>query len=631
MNARLLSLVVAVGLPACSTDRSIPLDPVSFGTGSGEELLAAEDLAYEALFADEDGPVVGKGIDELRTLKVHVDATAMAHARVQQLVRGVPVWGGEAIVHLTRDGKFSGLTDTLIDRVDVDTDPAYSAEEAIDLAVEVYSDGWETLSEDPRADLWVMRDAGADHLVWRVQLHQVNFTADDAMPVLFVDAHDGDLVSAYDNLQSAVCSGATNYYGTVALDCYESAGTYYLEDTTDLLGTYTWNNTTSGLYYVSSTSTAFPGSTEVSLNANEAHFAAQAVHSYLSTAHGRSGLDGAGGPAYITSHGFNFISSTTSYSNNYVNAFWDATNQYMTYGDGDGVNASSLTTLDIAGHEMQHGVTQYESNLTYSGEPGHLNESISDVFGAMVERSVQGESADTWLVGERAWTPGTAGDALRYMDDPRDDGYSYDYYFSGIGATDVHYGSGVPNLAFYLMSEGGTHPRGTSTNVVTAMGADDAADIWYLANTSYLTSSSSFATARTAMLSAASALFGATSAQYVTVGDAWTAVGVGVASTSCTSTSYSSSISRSRQSSYQPSSSGTAVVAGSQTLSLSGPSSADFDLYLEKKSGRSWSAVASSTGTTSTEAISYTGAAATYRARVYAYSGSGAYSLTWCK
>lgn len=621
----LASLVLA--LPACAVDAGGP----TFGSGSDEELALAEDLAYGALESAADSPALAKGVAELRTLKVQVDVTDMAHTKVQQLVGGVPVWGGEAIVHLASDGTVAGYTDTLVPFVQVDPTPEFDAAEAIDLAVAAWPDGWSKLTAEPTADLWVLRHDGADHLAWRVQLHQVNFEAADAMPVLFVDAHEGDVVWSYDNLQTATCSGDTNFYGNVSLDCYTDGASYYLEDTTDLLGTYSWNGTTSGLYYVSSTSTAFPSGVEVYTNAVEAQYVAQKVYDYYVAAHARNGIDGAGGPAYITSHGFNFITSTTSYSSNYVNAFWDSTNGYMTYGDGDGVYSNSLTVLDVGGHEFTHGVTQYEANLTYSGEPGHLNESMSDVFGSMVERAALGESADTWLLAESTWTPGTAGDALRYMNDPAADGYSYDYYTASIGAADVHYGSGVPNLAFYLLSEGGTHPRGKSATVVTGIGADDAADIWYLALTSYMTSSTSLSGARTATLSAASALFGASSQQYASVADAWSAVGVG-SSSSCTTATYSGSISKKGRSVYLPSSSGASVTVATQTATLTGTDSADLNLYLQKKSGRSWTNVATSTGAaTSSESISYSGTSGTYRTQVYAAAGAGSYTLTWCK
>ena len=92
----------------------------------------------------------------------------------------------------------------------------------------------------------------------------------------------------------------------------------------------------------------------------------------------------------------------------------------MTYGDGNGTTFTPLVTLDIAGHEMTHGITENEANLTYANESGALNESMSDVFGAMVELYARGGSptSDTWKIGEQAYTPGTSGDALRYMDNP---------------------------------------------------------------------------------------------------------------------------------------------------------------------------------------------------------------------
>jgi vibriolysin len=253
---------------------------------------------------------------------------------------------------------------------------------------------------------------------------------------------------------------------------------------------------------------------------------------------------------------------------------------------------------------------------------------------AEAQGGARGEDGRTWLVGEDTWTPGTSGDALRYMNDPADDGVSRDYWTSGIGSVDVHYGSGVPNLAFYLLSEGGLHPRGKSTVNVTAIGADDAAAIWYLALTSYMTISTNFAGARTAQINAATALFGATSQQVQSVTNSWAAVGVGAAwgtpAPTCTTRTYSGSISRAGRSVYAPSSSGVTAGTTPMSLALTGPSSANFNLALERKSGSRWSAVASSTGSTSTEAISYTGTSGTYRATVNSVTGTGSFSLTWC-
>lgn len=629
MSSRTFSLITAfLFLAACAPETQTG---IRFESGNEEEMAQAEDIALTHLFM-VGGLADSKGVDDVKVMRTHLDMSFMAHTKVQQTFKGVPVFEAEAIVHLSQDGKFAGITDKLLDRVSVNTEPYYNADEAIEMAVDTYYEGWDVVSDTPTAELWILRHEGKDHLVWKVQIQRLDQSNHEEMPLMFIDAHTGELVWGYNNLQSATCTGSTNFYGNVSVDCNNYRNTYYLEDTVENLGTYSWNNTTTNLYYSSSASSAFANSNATAKNAFEAHYVMQQVYSYYLTSMGRNGIDGAGGPTPVSAHGDRFISTTTSYSRNYVNAFWNSTTGVMVYGDGDGTTAGSMTTLDIGGHEMTHGVTQYEANLTYSGESGGLNESMSDVFGAMVERSVLGETANTWMIGEQTWTPNTAGDALRYMNDPAADGHSADYYTSTLGNLDVHYSSGVPNLAFYLLSEGGTHPRGASTTVVTGIGADDAADIWYLALSSYLTANGTMSDARTATLSAAAALFGSASTQYTQVGNAWTAVGVNAAAANvCSTSNYSSSLARSRSSSYQPSSAGVAALAGTQTFSLTGPANTDFDLYLQARSGNSWVTVASSLGSTSTESLSYAGSAGTYRAVVYSYSGSGNFSLSWCK
>jgi Thermolysin metallopeptidase, alpha-helical domain/Thermolysin metallopeptidase, catalytic domain/Bacterial pre-peptidase C-terminal domain len=217
------------------------------------------------------------------------------------------------------------------------------------------------------------------------------------------------------------------------------------------------------------------------------------------------------------------------YSTNYVNAFWDGTQ--MVYGDGDNVTSRSLAiAIDVTAHELTHAVTERTSGLIYSGESGGLNESMSDIFGNTCEwyRDNNGNTAgptspDNYLVGEEVWL---AAPALRWMNDPAQDGASLDFYSSTAGDVDVHYSSGIQNLAYYLLSEGGTHPRGKSSQVVTGIGINNAGKIFYRANTTYLVPSSSFADARAATVHAATDLFGVTSQQVTQVNNAWTAVGV---------------------------------------------------------------------------------------------------------
>jgi vibriolysin len=220
--------------------------------------------------------------------------------------------------------------------------------------------------------------------------------------------------------------------------------------------------------------------------------------------------------------------SSVHYSTNYCNAYWNSTQ--MVYGDGNSAQGCGnlALSMDVTAHELTHAVTENESNLTYSGESGGLNESMSDVFGNVCELYRAGgsstattlgtPSANTWLVGEDVLAP-----YLRKMSDPAADGSSLDFWTSSAGSVDVHYSSGIQNLAFYLLSQGGTHPRGKSTVNVTGIGINSAAKIFYKANADYMTASTNFAGAKTATEQAATALGLSTAS----VTAAWAAVGVG--------------------------------------------------------------------------------------------------------
>jgi Zn-dependent metalloprotease len=206
----------------------------------------------------------------------------------------------------------------------------------------------------------------------------------------------------------------------------------------------------------------------------------------------------------------------------------------MTYGDGDGTSYGPLVSLDVAGHEMSHGVTENTSNLTYSGESGGLNEATSDIFGTMVEfYAANASDPGDYLIGEEFDL--ASGVGFRRMDDPDSDGASQNCWTTGTKNLDVHYSSGVGNHFFYLLAEGsGTKTIGgvqhSSTtcdgSTITGIGRDAAQRIWYRALTTYFTSGTTYAQARTATIRAAGDLFGAGSTQAATVAAAWSAVSV---------------------------------------------------------------------------------------------------------
>ena len=215
------------------------------------------------------------------------------------------------------------------------------------------------------------------------------------------------------------------------------------------------------------------------------------------------------------------VVATVHYEQDYDNAFWDG-NQ-LVFGDGDGRVFDRFTKpIDVLGHELSHAVTQFTADLTYQGQSGAMNESISDVFGACIKQRSLGQDAAAadWLVGEGIFLPGINGRALRSMSDP---GTAYDDPQIGkdpqvgsmadyVETTDdnggVHLNSGIPNRAFVLAAR--------------AIGGESwsgAGRIWYAALTSGIPADSDFATFAAATVAAAGATRRA-------VEDAWTTVGV---------------------------------------------------------------------------------------------------------
>ena len=186
----------------------------------------------------------------------------------------------------------------------------------------------------------------------------------------------------------------------------------------------------------------------------DAHYGSEKTYEFYNTVLGRAGI-------YNNGTG---VRSRVHYGNGYVNAFWDGTQ--MTYGDGAG-NSTPLVELDVAGHEMSHGVTENTAGLNYSGDAGGLNEATSDIFGTSVEWFANNPS-DTpdYLIGEEIDINGN-GTPLRYMDKPSKDGGSKDCWSSSVGGLDPHYSSGPLNHWFYLPPRARA-PRRSTASATTA-------------------------------------------------------------------------------------------------------------------------------------------------------------------
>ena len=116
----------------------------------------------------------------------------MAHTHVQQTVEGVPVWEGEAIVHLKPDGELSRITDDLKENITVNTQPNFKPEEALKFALRTKTGRVRTLTEEPTIDLWIFRGEERDHLAYRVEMPRLDGTELTSIPVVFIDAHTGE-------------------------------------------------------------------------------------------------------------------------------------------------------------------------------------------------------------------------------------------------------------------------------------------------------------------------------------------------------------------------------------------------------------------------------------------------------
>jgi Zn-dependent metalloprotease len=520
-----------------------------FNKGTDGEIEQARQISLGILRDQSTQRAIGN-VDDFQVQKVEIDNLRMAHTRVRQTVGGVPVWEGEAIVHLKADGELSTVTDDLKESLAVNTQPNFNPKEAIEFAKGMYK-GSAYLTAEPTADLWVFRSDDRDHLVYRVRMDREDGTKDTAMPVIFVDAQTGEYVYGYDNLQTG--TGSSLYSGTVTINTSSSGSTFYMEDLTRKQGTFNMNNTGNTSTGTGGTQSRYTGTDDVWNATNEragvdAHYGAAKTLDYYQAVHGRNGIDGNYGPG-TTAAGANsavsLLVSRVHFGASYNNAFWNGSN--MTYGDGDGSSFTPLTTIDICGHEMTHGVTERTAALTYSKESGALNEAMSDIMGSMVELYSDGGvvSGDTWKIGEDAYTPGTSGDALRRMDNPNavgdPDHYSLRLYpgtctpnSSTNDNCGVHTNSSIVNHTYYLNAAGGTNR--VSGVAVPGIGTSAAEKIWYRALTVYMTSGTTFSGARTATLSAATDLYGASSAQYNSVATAWCAVGVGTCPTGGTPT-----------------------------------------------------------------------------------------------
>nr|WP_049659970.1 M4 family metallopeptidase [Kitasatospora sp. MY 5-36] len=496
--------------------------PVQLSPEQRGELLASADASLaktaRSLNLDAKEALVVKGVTK--------DADGSLHTRYERTFDGLPVLGGDLVVHTAPDGSTRGVTKATEADIAVDTTPKESADAAKGLALDSAGSAkvTEAAADDARKVVWAA--SGTPRLAWETV---VTGTQEDGTPSelhVITDADTGKKIFEYQGIETGV--GTSKYSGQVTIGTSAVAGGFAMTDNTrGGHSTYDLNGT-------SGTRTLFTNPTDTwgdgtvanrQTAAVDAAYGAQLTWDYYKNVHGRNGIKDDGVGAYTRVH----------YGKNYVNAFWSDACFCMTYGDGAG-NVKPLTSIDVGAHEMTHGVTSATAKLVYSGESGGLNEATSDIMAAAIEFWADNpEDKGDYLVGEKIDIRGD-GSPLRYMDKPSKDGRSRDYWSADVGSVDVHYSSGPANHWFYLASEGSgaktvngvAYDSPTSDGLpVTGIGRDAAAKIWYRALTTYMTSSTNYAAARTATLQAAADLYGKNSTTYQNTANAWAAINVG--------------------------------------------------------------------------------------------------------
>ncbi|MFD6803775.1 M4 family metallopeptidase [Streptomyces cyaneofuscatus] len=499
--------------------------PAKLSPAQRAELLREAD-ATKAATAKE----LGLGATEKLVVRdVVQDRDGTTHTRYERTLDGLPVLGGDLVVQETTAGKTlsvvkaSKATTAQLKAVGLTADVAPAAAEKQALGAAKTEGSKATKAEKaPRKVVWL--GSGSPQLAYETVVGGLQHDGTPNELHVVTDAASGEKLYEWQAVHNG--TGNTQYSGQVTLG---TAPSYTLTDTArGSHKTYNLNRGTSG------TGSLFTNSTDVWGNGTpqnletagaDAHYGAALTWDYFKNVHGRNGLRGDGVGAYSRVH----------YGNNYVNAFWQDSCFCMTYGDGDG-NVKPLTSIDVAAHEMTHGLTSVTAKLVYSGESGGLNEATSDIFAAAVEFNANNsQDQGDYLVGEKIDIRGN-GTPLRYMDKPSKDGSSKDAWYSGIGGIDVHYSSGPANHWYYLLSEGSgaktingvSYDSPTSDGLpVTGIGRDKASLIWFKALTTKFTSTTNYAAARTGTLAVASELYGATSPEYAAVAHAWAGINVG--------------------------------------------------------------------------------------------------------
>ncbi|TCP29219.1 neutral peptidase B [Scopulibacillus darangshiensis] len=493
--------------------------------------LSKKDIAFAYLnYKSKQLKLKGDMKNHFKVVKEHADKkTDTYHIKLVEQYKGIPVFATDQKIALDDNNNVTSFFGQVIPNLEdknIPTKASISGDKAVSIAkedIEKEIGKVDHYDGDVKSKLYVYEKDGEYYLAYLVKA-----SLSDPAPGYwhyFIDATNGKVIHKVNAIDNMTGFGKGVFGEKQKFEIAKGDdGQYYLYDGTRGKGIHTFDakeippfifNILSGLF-------GYTGE-EIKSNhkffsdpaAVDAHVNAEKVYDYYKDTFNRNSFDNEGAQ----------LISSVHVGNGWNNAAWNGV--LMMYGDGDGTTFTSLSGgLDVIAHELTHAVTERSANLVYEGEPGALNESLSDIMGAMVDR-------DDWQMGEDIYTPDIEGDALRSLNDPASipnplnpsEGYPDNYskrYTGDLDHGGVHINSSINNKAAYLLSDGGTAYGVT----VKGVGRDAAEQIYYRAVNNYMTANSDFSMMRQAAIQAATDLYGADSSQVESVKKAYDAVGV---------------------------------------------------------------------------------------------------------
>ena len=461
-----------------------------------------------------DGELGLSAQDDFEVRQVRQGRGQQLHVRMRQLHNGLPVWGSGLVVHAGSDSRFLGMSGTVAKDLKVDPGTSLAGSDALAIGKSAYagkvSKGLAAglAYSREKSELVVYPSKDGARVAWHVEFFtELQAGVEPGLWNYFVDAETGAILYKFNGIHTLEQASGPGGNPKVArtwnaeLDVEPSGGQFAMN--TARLLTTNMNGGTSG----SGTVVVGPLDNIGDAPINDAHGFAEQTLNMMQEWYGHNSIDG---------NGF-VIRSRVHYSVNYENAFWDGSQ--MTYGDGASLFYPLSGDIDVVSHEINHGFTTFHSDLIYASQSGGLNESFSDIAGTIAEFFDEGDAAD-FDVGRDIFQ---ADAALRFMCDPTADGNSIDHiddYFEGL---DVHYSSGISNMAFCRTAR--RLASGSPDGAATQASVRRAGEAWYEANASFWSQGTNFEQGCSGIIAAATAI-GFSADELAAIDASWQDVGI---------------------------------------------------------------------------------------------------------